>query len=540
LRHAIIAVDKLPKLRPKGLNLRRFIRASLLAAITGATLAAAPAASAFQIGFEDSSAATTGSQSVKDWFLVAGKATGASLFRYELTWRSVAATKPQDGSNQADSAYNWSAPDAAARYATSLGAETEFSVFCAPSWAQGPNPPAVATGRRGCFDPAAAQTGSWKPDAEEFGKFAVALATRYDGNHADPLNRGQNLPRVRLYEAWNESNYKMFLTPQCSRGSLLSGGKCSSRGKLVSPDAFRELLNSFYDGVKSVQPTAMVAIGGLGPGSGSSQGREIAPQQFLRTVLCLAGQRPPFKAASSCPVKAKFDAVGFHPYTFTGTPTTKGSSWTMTQLGNTPELRVTLDSASELGTVEPAGAKQLWATEFAWATNPPGRFGRTGLAAGITPSKAGAYTAETIYRFWSWGVERAWWWSAMDRNDSLNATGTSWPTGLYFEPSSMLDPPSASAKPGLQAFRFPVFAKKVKGGATTWALSPCRAPDATVTFSAGTGQKWQVVATATPDTDGVVQTDTWRIPRRATKVTAIAAGTGCSTESSLDFTIANR
>lgn len=518
--------------------MRRVARTIIIAAVTVASLSAAPAASAFRLGFEDSLAFASNTRSANNWWLTAGKAIGGSMFRFELKWRSAAPTEPKNGSNQADPAYRWAFADTAVRYARSIGAEPELSVSCAPEWAQGPNPPAVALGAKGCFDPAAPQTGSWKPDAAELGKFAAALATRYDGKHADPLNPGQTLPRVRLYEAWNEPNYKMFLTPQCSKGSLLPIGRCSSRGRLESPDAFRTLLNSFYDGIKSVQPDAMVAIGGLGSGAASSQGREIAPQQFLRSVLCLAGQRPPFTAAASCPVKAKFDALGIHPYTFMGTPTTNVGPWTMTQLGNTPELRRTLDAASDLGTVEPAGRKALWATEFAWATNPPGRYGRSGLAAGIPPSKAAAYTAESIYRLWSWGVEWASWWSATDRNSGLGATGTSWPTGFYFEPNSMLDDPSASAKPGLEAFRFPVFAKKTRGGAVAWALSPCRSLDAAVTFSAGRRQQWTVVATEPIGPDGVVQTDPWVIPAGATKIKAEASGTGCTPESSLVYTIA--
>ena len=531
------AVGQARCLKPK---LKRLARTLVVTSVVGSSLVTAPVASSFQLGFEDSRAVWPVGRSATEWWLTAGEAIGASLFRYELQWRSVAPTKPQDGSNQADTAYRWSSADAAIRYARSIDAEAELSISCAPAWAQGPNTPEVANGSKGCFDPAAPQTGSWNPNADEFGRFATALATRYDGKHEDPLDRNQMLPRVRLFEAWNEPNYKMFLSPQCSKGSMLAGSSCSSRGKLVSPDAYRELLNSFYDGVKRVQPDALVAIGGLGSGAASSQGREIPPQPFLRSILCLAGQRPPFTAVKSCPVKAKFDALGFHPYTFMGTPTTNGGPWTTTQLGNTPELRATLNSASELGTVEPAGPKQLWATEFAWATNPPGRFGRSGLAAGIPPARAASYTAETIYRLWSWGVEKASWWSAVDRNGGLNATGTSWPTGFYFEPASLLDAPSVSAKPGLQAFRFPVFARKTPDGGVAWALSPCKSLDAVVTFSAGRGKRWTVIATSPTDSDGVAQTDPWPISDGLTKVKADASGTGCTAESSLVYTIAAR
>jgi hypothetical protein len=480
---------------------------------------------------------STSSAALGTWWNSAGTETNSSVFRFELSWRSTAYNRPANSSDQGDPAYDWTLPDRAARFARSIGAELEISTKCAPLWAQGANPPPVAAGTKLCIDVGAPQSGSWKPDAIEFGKFGYALATRYDGLHADPLDPGQKLPKVRLYEAWNEPNLKMFLSPQCSHGSILPGGRCSSKGKLVGPSDFVKLLNSFYDGVKAAQPDALVAIGGLSSGSASSQGREIPPQAFLRSVLCLSGTRPPFTASPSCPEKARFDAVGFHPYTFAGTPTTKAASWTDAQLGNTPELRATLDAASALGTIEPAVTKQLWATEFAWITNPPGRIGRTGRAAGISPHLAADYTAETIYRLWSWDVSIASWFQLVDRNAASGVTGTSWPTGLYFSSGSLIDNTAVGAKPGLKAFRFPVFAKRSRGGATAWAISPCRSVDATVTFWAGGGTKWRQVSQAIPAEDGVTQTEIWRIPLRANKVKATASGTDCIAETSRSSSI---
>ena len=54
----------------------------------------------------------------------------------------------------------------------------------------------------------------WAPDPGAYGRFAVAVARRYSGQFTDPLNAGTDLPRVRLYQAWNEPNLPLFLQPQ--------------------------------------------------------------------------------------------------------------------------------------------------------------------------------------------------------------------------------------------------------------------------------------------------------------------------------------
>ena len=62
-----------------------------------------------------------------------------------------------------------------------------FTVYRAPSFAEGPDPPGDAP------------AGSWRVDPQAFGDFGRALASRYSGAF-------QGLPQVRFFEAWNEPN----------------------------------------------------------------------------------------------------------------------------------------------------------------------------------------------------------------------------------------------------------------------------------------------------------------------------------------------
>ena len=456
-------------------------------------------------------------------------ATKSSIFRTLVSWAAVAPKRPAHPMDPNDPAYRWGWIDKAVRIAASENAEVMVSVLHAPSWAEGPNRPTTGYGTDGKQPPF---PGSWAPDPAELGAFATAIATRYDGTTPDQLRPGSTLPRIRLYEAWNEPELKRFLTPQCSVGGMLKSGSCSRHGRIVVADNYRTLLNSFYAGVKFAQPDASVSIGGLAGGAASSEGAEIAPLRFLRGLLCVSAGSVPgslvAKDAVSCPVKANFDAVSYHPYTLFGKPTTKSPTKDGLVLGDTPRLVSTVQFAVDNATVEPATPKEIWASEFDWLTCPPcGVVHSTGKLRGLPEATAAAYTSETFYRLWSWGVTKAVW---FDLIDDLR-----WPAGgLYAQASRGTDP---TPKLSLRAISFPVFSAKTPGGAFAWTLSPCRSADDTVTFQAKSGTKWVDVATGSPQADGTIRTDTWRIPRRATLVKAIASGPACESTTSLIVTI---
>src|SRR4029077_16662423 len=83
----------------------------------------------------------------------------------------------------------------AGRAASARHMQVLITVFGAPTWAEGKN------------RPSSAPLGTWKPDPHALGQFAQALAKRYSGSF-------QGLPRVSLFEVWNEPNLSVNLTPQ--------------------------------------------------------------------------------------------------------------------------------------------------------------------------------------------------------------------------------------------------------------------------------------------------------------------------------------
>lgn len=510
----------------------------------GATLPAS-AAAAFRTGLDGLPTATPGAD-VASWDVLTRR-TGATVMREQVEWALTAPTKPADETNPDDPAYRWTSVDAHVRRAAAIGGEALLNIFRAPTWAEGPNRPTTGFGpcRRG--DVAGTTPpcrGSWKPDAAAFGRFARAVAKRYDGNTPDPLNPGAKLPRVRMYEVWNESNYKMYLSPQCSKGIIASkNNTCSQGGTITVIELYRSLLNSFFDGVKAIQPDAVIGVGGLAPYSWSSQGYELDPQVFMRGLMCLGGKAsaPVALPASKCPVKAKFDAFAFHPYNPMGTPNAKAYSPDGAAIGNTPDLKRAIDTAVAKQTILPAGRKEFWATEFAWATCPPCRAtSDPAKPIGYPQEKAAAYTAETMYRLWSGGVSMTVWWGMVDGSVDDGTSGTSrWPSGLYSWGDT---PETALPKLSLKAFRFPIFSAKSGAKAFAWTVSPCRAPGTVVTIQAQSGKTGRFTTVASRSlpsgSDGVVKTPAWAIPAFTRWIRATVSGPGCTTESSLMTTIA--
>lgn len=470
-------------------------------------------------------------------------ATGANIIRRQIAWSTLAPTRPNNELDQNDPSYRWSELDWVVRRANAMGKKVLLNVYIAPTWAEGPGRPNTGFGPCSSGQIAGENPpciGSWKPDPQAFGRLAAVLATRYSGNTPDPLDPAVKLPRVSLFEPWNEPNYKMFLTPQCTKGSIGRNSVCSSGGRVVAVEMYRALLNSFYDGAKSVQPDAKIIAGAFGPYGNSSQGFELEPQAFARALMCLGGtpSAPKALTAGTCPVKAKFDILSFHPYSVLNTPRAKAWSADGATLGNTPEVRAALDLAVSKKTILPAGSKDLWATETGFFSCPPCDPAGRGLAV----AAAADYTAEMLYRLWSWKVQAVFWFGMLDDPPKSGTPGTAsgWPAGLYYHSTSAA---SLLPKPALAAFRFPVFAAKSGAKAFGWTRSPCTVPGAKLTFQALNVRsgKPTTVATATipAGSDGVVKTPTWAIPASTGSVRVTVSGSGCASETSIAMPISS-
>ena len=354
---------------------------------------------------------------------------GARLVQVQVAWSSVAPqTKPAawNPENPADPNYDWVATDHRLIRAVQAGLTPAILIDSGPVWAQGCGPPPFAA------------TPLCDPDPQALGHFATAAARRYSG-----LFNG--LPRVRYWQGLNEPNLSLFFNPQFEGG------------KPVSAHLYRALINSFYFAVKSVDGSNLVIAAGLGPIA--VPGYTVGPKQFTRELLCMKGRRNPKPTKKKC--TASFDIFDIHPYT-TGGPQHEGKVNDV-QLGDLEELQELLHAADRAGRIKGRfGPGSTWITEFSWDSKPPD-------PGGLQMKILTRWTAMAMYRAWSAGISRFFWYSLRDSpgEPAFNLTIQS---GLYFRAESIdQDRP----KRVLGAFRFPFVAiAKGEGAISFWGRTP--------------------------------------------------------------------
>ena len=198
------------------------------------------------------------------------------VVRYDLNWSKVAPTKPANARDPDDPAYQWAPVDAIVSRLAAISVPVLLTIEVTPGWAGG-----GTFGRRAPINMSA------------LGDFSFAAATRYNGQHVDPVS-GLVLPLVARWEAWSEPNFVGHLTPQYS---------CNcKRGIPVSPNTYVRMLDAVYRGVHdaglAASVTETVAAGATKPG-GLNTKEEIAPLRFIRLLAAK---------------KARFDVYSHHPY----------------------------------------------------------------------------------------------------------------------------------------------------------------------------------------------------------------------------------
>jgi hypothetical protein len=372
--------------------------------------------------------------SVREWAFARIREAGASVVRIPVDWRSVVAPEPGpsfDPADPASPAYHFGSIDAAVRGAVAAGLTPLLVVSHAPAFAE------AAPIWPYAFE------GSWDPSPQALQQFATALALRYDGSFPDPEDPALRLPRVRLLQAWNEPNLARYLEPQwiAQNGSWLA----------FSPLVYRELLNGFYAGVKSAEPSDVVIVAGVAPNGEAAGAGRMAPIQFLRSLLCLTPATVP--GSGGCPDPPHFDVLDFHPLSV-GDPDAPAPSSLEVSISDAAKITRVLRDAQHAHTALPAGAKPVWVTELNWESAP-----RT--PQGVPPGLQARYVSRALHRLWIAGVSLVAWQFLVDPYPALRAER---PTGggvEYQRPAGLYsagpggDVALAEPKPFLTGFELP-------------------------------------------------------------------------------------
>ena len=392
----------------------------LLVAAAAALASAAPAAAArpLALGIQDFDFTQTHFDRVK--------ASGGGVVKINISWRAVAPTTPPptfDPANPFDPAYDWEPYDSYVRAAVATGLEPLLTVEQAAAYAERDKGGSPGTGN---------------PDPVQFGHFGEAVARRYSGTIP-------GLPRVRMFEAWNEPNANFFLHPQRAPD-----------GRNTSPAMYRELVNRFAEGVHRVHQDNVVVAGATFPFViNRATGVSIGPYRFIRELLCLSEK---LAVVPGCGPPVQLDVLSHHPYT-SGGPTHRSGHPDGVSLGDMKRLQRLLRTAVRKGRITSRGPVRFWVTEFGWDSAPAD-------PRGVPLALHARWVSEALYRSWSAGVSLFVWYRLRDGP----ATGAV-QSGLWFRCAGGIacDTPKGRS---LQAFRFPFVAFRARKRVDVWGRVP--------------------------------------------------------------------
>jgi len=255
-----------------------------------------------------------------------------------------------------------------------------------------------------------------KPNPHWYGRFVAAAARHF--------------PDVRRWSIWNEPNQAGWLYPQPS-----------------APRQYRSLAYAAIDALHANGHAHDSILLGetapLGRRFGARDKLNLAPLTFWRELLCL----PPYRCSGRFK-PLRVTGIAHHPYT-------RGASGS--PLSVVAPQDVTLASLGRLTRVIDAGARvgrlprrlPLFLTEYGVQTDPPDR------SSGVSPSLAAVWLNQADWIAYNNPRVRSV--SQFVLRDARPQA--SFQTGLRF--------PSGRAKPGLAAYRLPLWVQPARGGRTT-------------------------------------------------------------------------
>jgi Cellulase (glycosyl hydrolase family 5) len=315
----------------------------------------------------------------------------------------------------------------------------------------------------------------WRPRADEFARFAEAVAARYAA-------------QADQYGVLNEPNQGGWLQPQ------------SSNGRPVAPHVYRELVRAAYPAIRRADPSAAVLVGELASSGRDQRGarRPLRPIEFLRELACVDRSWRPRRDGPCEDFEAvPLDALGHHPYQPFAAPDTESPDPDDAGIGDGRRLAAVLDRLVAADRLRPGGDGPLpiHYTEFGYQTDPPDPL------AGIPLARQGRWLQEAAHVAWR---ER-------DRVRSLNqfrltdgalvdASGNAryreFQSGLYFA--------DFGPKPAARSFPHPLVIRPGSGGRTEFFGQARRAtaPGVTLERASQRTGPWERVRSVGTDARG--------------------------------------
>jgi hypothetical protein len=304
----------------------------------------------------------------------------------------------------------------------------------------------------------------WKPDPEEFGRFAEAAARRYDGGFESTAT-GESLPEVRLWTTWNEPNHSTFLLPQWERHD--------GRWRPAAPHHYRAMHERAYAAIKRVSSDNRVLIGGLSSIGTDQPGHfhGVRPLRFVRDLACVDRRLLPLRRPECRrfrPLRA--DGFAHHPYMHRRPPDRRLADPDSVGLSDLDRLSSLLALLHDRGRIE--SGLPLYVTEFGYETDPPDPGRGVSLASQarfLSHAAAIAYRRGDLRMFAQFLLRDL-------AEDALYQTGLILPDG--------------TPKPALASFRLPFW---VEGRDAIGAVRGTRGGQEVTIEALGRGGGWRVV-----------------------------------------------
>jgi hypothetical protein len=345
---------------------------------------------------------------------------GADTLRVEIKWNEVAPRPTRQRRPRFDASDPGAYPgfgnyDDLLKRAQALGFRVVADLAPdAPRWA--------TAGGRGY-----AETANLGVSAQEFGRFAGAVAKRYSGSY-------RGLPRIGWLSIWNEPNHFLFLKP------VESG-----------PDTYRAMVTAALPAIRAAGD-ARVLLGETAPAGRA--GRALGPREFMQRFLCLdSGWQPVSTGACAGFGKLAVDGWAHHPY---GPLDTVPAGRDLVNMLAIRRLGSYLDSAARAGRL-PRGLP-IYDTEFGLQSNPPDPTVSTTLAKQAQELNQKEELHYRYPRLRSYAQYLMW--DDPVRPGPRDVAWSGFQTGLRFIDNR--------AKPAWNAYRLPIVVHRAGGGVRIW------------------------------------------------------------------------